>query len=205
MPLTDPELWKLIENWPLPYWDDMDHDASPPRRTRRFEDSLRKAGGWTDTAAEEITVAYRRFLYLKALTGETLTPPVWIDMAWHQHMCFPANYKALQTRLGREIVHRRSLTGKERNAAWDRGRDLWAAEFDGTPPRETWPPRLAWWRPWAAGFLVFACLVLVLLWKGFAPLDPDDEGLLGFLFIGCFVAVLVLLKSPSPNTVSRCG
>lgn len=83
MPLSDPKLWDVIRTWPLPYWDEMDHGVSPPRRSIRFEDSLRKAGDWTDLATEEITVAYRRFLYLKALTGETLTPPSWIDTAWH--------------------------------------------------------------------------------------------------------------------------
>jgi hypothetical protein len=205
MPLSDPELWKLIETWPLPYWDEMDHGVNPPRRSGSFTDSLRNAGDWTELAADEITAAYRRFLYLKALTGETLTPPTWIDEAWHQHLCFPSNYMALQDCLGREILHRQSLTGRERNAAWDRGRDLWKAEFDEAPSPTIWPPRLAWWRPWAAGLVVITGLTIALSWKGLAYLEPGDEFALGLLFIGCLVAVLVLLRGPSPDTVSRCG
>lgn len=134
MPLTDPDLWNLIRTWPLPYWDEMDHGVTPARRSNRFEDSLRKAGDWTENAAEEITIAYRRFLYLKALTGETFTPPSWIDVAWHQHLAFPTNYSALEARIGRKIIHRQRLTNEERTAGWDRGREIWRAEFDGDPP-----------------------------------------------------------------------
>ncbi len=202
MPLTDPILWKLIEGWILPYWDEVDHGVSPPRRSRRFEDSLRKAGDWTDTASEEITFAYRRFLYLKALSGETLTPPAWIDTAWHHHLSFPTNYSALEARTGRKIAHNQRLTGKKRNAAWDRGRVLWAAEFDAEPPLHIWPPRPARWRLYAGiGVFVGGTIVLFLptAWGG-----EISEWHSSAWLVSCLVAYF-FIATPQPDIVSHCG
>jgi hypothetical protein len=208
MPLTDPDLWNLIRTWPLPYWDEMDYGVTPARRSSRFEDSLRRAGNWTENAAEEITIAYRRFLYLKALTGETLTPPSWIDAAWHQHLAFPTNYSALEASIGRKIIHQQRLTKEERTAGWDRGREIWKAEFDGDPPLKMWPPLLAWWRPLAGfGVLIFAVATIALFLNSeLTEMLPEWLApLIGVYWLGCGFVAALFFGSPQPDQISHCG
>ncbi|MBC2837620.1 hypothetical protein [Paragemmobacter straminiformis] len=208
MPLTDPDLWNLIRTWPLPYSDEMDDGVTPARRCRRFEDNLRRAGDWTEDAAEEITIAYRQFFYLKALTGETLTPPKWIDAAWHQHLAFPIDYSALEAGIGRKIVHQQQLNKEERKAGWNRGREIWKAEFDEDPPLKMWPPLQVWWRPWAAlAVLIIGVPWSVLLVKSeMAGLPP---GLLipfiALFWLSCGCVAVLIYGSPRPDQMSRCG
>jgi hypothetical protein len=208
MPLTEPDLWNLIRTWPLPDWDETDYGVTPARRTIRFEDSLRKAGNWTDNAVEEITDAYRRFLYLKALTGETLTPPSWIDEAWHQHLAFPSNYAHLEARLGRKIHHRQRMAKQERTAGWDRGRELWKAEFDFEPPPKMWPPRLAWWRP-RVGLCVMIFVVATSAWflnSEWFQLLPVSLAILVPTYWGaCYFTALFFFSGPQPDRISDWG
>ena len=139
MPLTDPALWYAIRDWPLPYRADHDRDALPPRTCTCFADCLRMKGDWTDDSAERITTAYRRFLYLKALSGQPVTPSACIDEAWHLHMTHPDDYAALCRAIGRDIPHGTDLSYAELQRAYDRGHALYAAEFDKAPPRDLWP------------------------------------------------------------------
>lgn len=208
MPLTEPNLWTLINTWPLPYRDEMDYGLSPARRSIRFEDNLRTAGDWTIEASERITDAYRRFLYLKAISGETLTPPSWIDAAWHQHLAFATNYVALEEALGRRIVHRQRLTSEEREAGWDRGRELWEAEFDDAPPIRMWPPRRAWWRPWAAvGVMIFAAGSIVLFLNSHLVQSLPDwmAFIIPVYWLGCGLVSALLIGDVGPDKISRCG
>lgn len=166
-------------------------------------------GDWTDLAAEEITVGYRRFLYLKALTGETLTPPKCIDEAWHLHMTFPANYYALQKAMGRNIEHSQRLTWKERRLAWEKGRSLWKAEFDGDPGLTIWPPIPTRLRLvtgiaiWAVG-IGLAALASKAGWtlqtsRGFDAVVP------AIVFFFGLLGLVAGFGMPEPKTISRCG
>lgn len=139
MPVSDPALWTLIADWPLPFRNDHDPKASPPRVCQRFEHNLRAAGDWSDAASDRITEGYRRFLYLKALSDEPLTPPHWVDEAWHLHLGFRDDYAALERAVGRPLPHRRTILKKEANRAYTRGRALWRREFDADPPPDLWP------------------------------------------------------------------
>lgn len=138
MPITDPALWTIIRDWPLPFKDERDSMFNPPRICVSFEHNLRKDGDWTDESARRITMIYRQFLYLKALSGETLTPSEAMDRAWHLHLSFPENYAALCAAVGRDIPHRTDLTRKECRAAYERGRAEFQREF-GLPDRDLWP------------------------------------------------------------------
>jgi hypothetical protein len=139
MPLSDPPLWETIRQWPLPYRPEHDPDARPPRTCASFEDNLRKRGDWTDASASRITEMYRKFLYLKALSAKPVTPSEAIDMAWHLHLQFSADYRALCDAVGRDIPHLTRLGKTELEQAYETGRALFEAEFDRAPDRDLWP------------------------------------------------------------------
>jgi hypothetical protein len=213
MPLTDPKLWELIRTWPLPFREEVD-DLDPPKRTcTRFEHNLRKIGDWTDEATEKITAAYRRFLYLKALTGETLTPPTWVDQAWHLHMEFPEDYAALEVAVGRPIAHWQDLSAVERTKAFDRGRQLWISEFDEFPEKTIWPT-LQSLRREMTGYAIFwvggaSFLVFWLAGFGLAVLARvEAPSSIGIGFIVSIAVACVggfVIRNRAPKTISRCG
>lgn len=205
MPLSDPKLWKLIETWPLPYRKEEDKDDPPKRTCTRFEHNLRKIGDWTDEASVEITEAYRRFLYLKALTGETLTPPTCIDQAWHLHLGFKDDYGALEKALGRFLPHNASVSVNDSEESYVRGRALWASEFEALPKGHIWPSieqiRVAGiGKPMSLfGFFLLIAGMVASISAG----HPFY-----WLLVGGFVLFLsggFIAGTTSPETVSRCG
>lgn len=210
MPLSDPALWNRIRDWPLPWRGDWDYGqgAFRGRKCERFEDNLAMAGDWTDDSAARVTGAYRRFLYLKALTGETLTPSDCIDRAWHLHLEFAPDYATFERAVGRAIPHRRGLTRRESEAAYVRGRALWRQEFDRDPDPDIWPPPLPEMNDRIGNVLMGLGVVLILA----APV----AGLLGigtrFAALSIFVAGIltaivgaVFLHRPSPESRVNCG
>jgi hypothetical protein len=217
MPLSDPELWDLIRTWPLPYREERDDSDPPKRLCTRFEHNLRKIGDWTDAASEEITAAYRRFLYLKAVSGETLTPPVWIDEAWHLHMEFPQNYAALEAAVGRPILHRQDLSAVERTEAFDRGRKLWIEEFGEFPDNHIWPTSMSLRRDNLGVALMFGGFGIafvgvmsgIAMAASFGGLGVQVLGYLGLSSMGLgglmFLVGWYLAGNVSPETISRCG
>jgi hypothetical protein len=211
MPLSDPPLWETIRQWPLPYRREQDPDASPPRTCASFEDNLRKRGDWTDASASRITEMYRKFLYLKALSGKPVTPSEPIDMAWHLHLEFPSDYAALCAALGRDMAHLRDLDHAERVRVYDRGRALFEAEFDRPPDSDLWPSRRDQRRALVGGLVGLAAGVIV-----FVSIDFGSRlgGVAGFLMAGGAIAVaasvLAYLKSrlpdvTPPSKIARCA
>lgn len=207
MALSEPDLWAVIRDWPLPYRRERDEQSEPPRTCTRFEHNLRMIGDWTDEASKEITQAYRKFLYLKAHSGATLSPPKWIDTAWHLHLGFAKNYAALEAAIGRKIEHRQDLQREDIHQAYERGRLLWAAEFDEEPEQELWPARK---------LIMRDRKIFVLTVSGFFALTAGVASLgfsgVGELFqIAMFVLWFSLLvyagltEKREPDTISRCG
>jgi hypothetical protein len=212
MPVSDPILWDKVATWPLPHRRETDKDAEPPRTCASFEDCLRKKGDWTDESARRITEGYRRFLYLKALSGEPITPSQAIDMAWHLHLSFPADYAALCKALGRDVPHLTGLSPDEQAQAYDRGLALYAAEFDRAPHVDLWPSRENLSR---ARFLFLVTYVALF---GSVGLWWTIGGLRGFLIACAFFLPLVLVRvhlekrwdlGPGarviPPVIPRCG
>jgi hypothetical protein len=181
VPLSDPLLWSRIEKWLLPHREERDAGAEPPRTCVCFEHNLRKRGDWTDNSASRITNVYRRFLYLKALTGEPIAPSEVIDTAWHLHLEFPSDYAALCATLGRDIAHLRDLDHAERVRAYDRGSALFKAKFDRPPDSDLWPSRRDQRRALVAGLVGLAAAVIV-----FVSIDVGSRlgGVAGFLMAG---------------------
>jgi hypothetical protein len=169
MPITEPVLWERIRSHPLPWREEMDRGVQPNRRCWSFEDNLRKDGDWTDASARRIVEEYRKFLYLKALDGGVLTPPMAIDAAWHLHLGFPAEYAAFCTEgLGRDLVHHEGLTRRQRLAAYRRLLELYDAQFEFRPS-DIWPDhggvllRLTAMPVWRFPWLVIVWLPVAML------------------------------------------
>lgn len=210
MPISDPALWLIVRDWSLPWRGDWDHGlgAFNGRKCERFEDNLAMACGWTDESAARVTAAYRRFVYLKALTGETLTPSDSIDRAWHLHLEFAPDYAALEQAVGRAIPHLRGLTPVESEAAYVRGRALWRREFDRDPDYDIWPPPLPELNDRIGNGLIALGTALAL--------GAPVAGLLGVgglnvaiaTFVGGVLAAIVgstFLQRPSPESRVNCG
>lgn len=204
MPLTDPNLWNLIETWPLPHRIEMDWQAVPARDCQSFEHNLRKIGDWTDESSLRITEAYRRFLYLKALSGKTIKPPRWIDQAWHLHLSFLKNYREFEAAVGRRILHGIGMNRRERDEAYDFGRSLWCSEFDIPPKEDIWPTlrQLQRSRISAAIALLGFCLVVLTGLTG-----VSERGSLGqiLFFLGMTVCMVGLVSAAraQPEKVRR--
>jgi hypothetical protein len=204
MPISDPHLWSVIRDWPLPFRNEVDYGANPPRVCTSFEDFLRKNGDWTDRSAVRITTMYRQFLYLKALSGEPVTPSYTIDCAWHQHLQFPADYSALCAAVGRDIPHRKDLPSSKRKAAYERGRELWKQEFGAEPPDDLWPsPEMRKFQL-IGGFVASTGILMVIVGIVVAVLrdEPSIWFVLGIVF---FIGGIVIVGKTQPDTVSRCG
>lgn len=206
MPLSNPDLWQKIADWPLPYRAERDKDAEPPRDCTCFEHNLRRKGDWTDVSAARITQIYRKFLYLKALSGQAVTPSGCIDEAWHLHLSHPENYAALCRLVGRDIPHQTQLSYVERQRAYDRGRALFTAEFDTEPDRDLWPSGAAMGDADKLFLMVLgggiACMFLVAM--GAAA----KTWVVAIPIVAIAVVVGVLTQrwgGTTPDQISRCG
>jgi hypothetical protein len=211
VPLTDPQLWETISAWRLPYRKERDDEAQPKRTCASFQHNLRKRGDWTDESARRITEMYRKFLYLKALTGKPVTPSEAIDMAWHLHLEFPADYRALCDAVGRDIPHRVVFYENELEEAYVRGRALYEAEFDAPPDRDLWPSREDQTR-----FQTGRVVAIQLVFGGFylaVVLGVWVGGFRGFLLgagielaiVGVLAYLDPRLPPVEPSKIARCG
>lgn len=81
MPLSNPALGAVRHGYPLPFRAVPGPVAVSPRVCANFATWLRINGDWTDDGADRITTACRRFLYLKPLSGQPVTPSPRIDPA----------------------------------------------------------------------------------------------------------------------------
>ena len=207
MPLSEPSLWAIIRKWPLPHRSERDERAEPPRLCTRFEHNLRKIGDWSDDASKSIAQAYRKFLYLKGVSGGTLTPPKWIDAAWHLHLSFPKDYASLEAAIGRQIVHSQDLSWEQIYQTYEHGRSLWDVEFDDEPPQDIWPSQKLLRKNRVRG------VVAVLSWIGLtgAIVGMGIAGVSELLTIAFAVGVFVVMvhylikDKEEPDTISRCG
>ena len=83
--VSNSELWQAIKNVPLP---DVvtPKDWTRPSKTETFQERLSSEHDLTEESARRLVEEYRRFLYLKAIDGGSLTPSERVDQAWHLHM-----------------------------------------------------------------------------------------------------------------------
>jgi hypothetical protein len=138
MPLSDPELWKLIETWPLP------SRAAPiplfdPFRRKSFSALLYESSNWTDESVERVIAIYRKFLYLMAISRGPITSSKDFEAAWRLHLKFGEDYLALCRATGRDLRRLETLSKDELDQGYLDGLALYEAEFDVPPEDDLWP------------------------------------------------------------------
>lgn len=206
MVLTDPDLWSRIRDYDLPHRVEWDAGASRPRRCRTFADNLRKLGDWTDESAARLVMEYRRFLYLKALDDELLTPPQCIDDAWHLHMAPDLDFDdRFCTQIGRKITHQTGLTEEARSAAYERALARYVAEFHVEPPPDIWPSLLLQKRNQIGGIVCIIGWLVVMIGVASSVVFDGPQWIIFGAGFALFVAGIIYGGSAQPAKIARCG
>lgn len=98
MPISDPDLWAAIRDWPLP-------NATVERglfhrrtETVTFAEGLTEGGRLLSSSAEGVEAEYRRWLYLCCLSECRLQGSDWIAAAEAAHRKDAANWQAFCAR-----------------------------------------------------------------------------------------------------------
>ena len=119
-----------------------------------FAARLARENRWPLPRARRVVGEYLRFVYLAAVSSETVTPSVEVDQAWHLHLCYTRSYwhRLCREILGRELHHGPTRGGAAENRrfheCYERTLRLYQEEFGEAPPSDIWPPAA---RRFAAG------------------------------------------------------
>ena len=60
-----------------------------------FSARLARDNGWSSDFAHRVIEEYRRFLYLSAVAGHTVSPSDEVDQVWHLHLTYTSSYLSL--------------------------------------------------------------------------------------------------------------
>ena len=177
-----------------------------------FTARLARENRWSLPRAQRIVEEYLRFIYLAAVSAETVTPSVAVDQAWHLHLCYTRSY---WHRLCRDVLERELHHGPTRGGVaedtryhecYERTLRLYREEFGHPPPADIWPPAARRFAPGASPISVAPADHLILPKPGLrraallALLVPAAALGLGaivrgnaLLAVACFGLVLALL------------
>ncbi|TWT94976.1 TIGR04222 domain-containing membrane protein [Neorhodopirellula pilleata] len=92
--ITQPEndvLWKTLSDFPIGGESASWEQAGTPGGLT-FSMRLARENGWSLDHARHCIDEYRRFLYLAARAGHSVTPSDAVDQVWHQHLVYTENY-----------------------------------------------------------------------------------------------------------------
>jgi len=80
---------------------DFDETTAPYTFTMRL--AIEKK--WTVTFTEDAILEYKKFMYLLAISGESLSPSFIVDEVWHLHLTYSQSYEAFCGIFGKVIKH----------------------------------------------------------------------------------------------------
>jgi hypothetical protein len=80
---------------------DLDEPTAPYTFTMRL--ALEKK--WTVTFTDNAILEYKKFMYLLAVSGESLSPSPIVDEVWHLHLTYSRSYDAFCAILGKDVKH----------------------------------------------------------------------------------------------------
>jgi hypothetical protein len=132
MPLSNPELWQRIADYPMP-------------RSLRFRGLKTPAPDFEGQLVQDLSISpldaarlvreYKKFLYLKAIDGGLLAPPPDLDEVWHLHIdsADGAWDSFCRTVIGAPLEHRTRLPRATAKAAYARLIALYEGEFGARP------------------------------------------------------------------------
>lgn len=218
MPLSNPDLWQKIADWPLPFRAERDEEAKPPRDCICFEDNLRKQGDWTDASARALVEEYRRYLYLRSRHGDAFFLPPCLEQVAKLHQDIkPEDMAKLEAALGTEIRRDAGLKLDAAIAAYQRLLKHYRAEFFEAPPALIWPsprrlaiqPQTRWVEMAAFGLGIAAFLggLVLEVTQGSVPGGAENMPrgnwvALGFVAVA-FVAVGIAANAFKPHVPPR--
>lgn len=176
-------------------------------QTMSFQERLSSKHDLTAESAVRLEEEYRRFLYLKAIDGGTLTPSKHIDQAWHLHI---ETAEGEWTRFCHEVLKRQldyqtGLSRAEAKASYARLLDLYRGEFTDEPPSDIWPG-VRERRRRAIGFGIFSAGGLALCQAVFETYAFGVAPSVGVaVFIASIFLAHVVLKGTELETVASYG
>ena len=112
--------------------------------THAFAAKLARKIGWTTAFALEAIDEYKKFVYLGVVADFSVTPPKVIDQVWHEHLLFSRAYREFcHDVLGKDFDHNPELVPTSEqtdvfNAQYKATLDLYATEFNVSPPYQFW-------------------------------------------------------------------
>ena len=132
------QLWTKIQDFPL---DD-------PNSSLQFTSRLARDNNWDLFYAKRVVDAYKKFVFLCAVSDSPITPSDEVDQAWHLHMTYTESYWTdLCARiLGKPLHHHPTRGGpEERDKFFDLYENtlaLYREKFGEEPPPDIWPPAI---------------------------------------------------------------
>jgi hypothetical protein len=78
----DHPVWKAISA----------HRIGPAGAALPFQSRLARENGWSLQQAARVVEEYRRFCFLAATSGHSVTPSDAVDQAWHLHLTYSRDY-----------------------------------------------------------------------------------------------------------------
>lgn len=111
-----------------------------------FPTRLARENGWTQEFAERVVGEYKRFLYLAATSGRSVTPSDEVDQAWHLHLSYTRHYwgvlcaEILQKPLHHGPTEGGTAEDERYRAQYEETLASYSAAFGSAPPADIWPP-----------------------------------------------------------------
>ncbi|EGF27904.1 TIGR04222 domain-containing membrane protein [Rhodopirellula baltica] len=142
--VTNDALWQKISHFPIG-GESADWTATPPAQGLSFSQRLARENDWSIQHARRCIDEYRRFLYLAATAGHSVTPSDAVDQVWHQHLVYTENYwvDLCQDVLPSPLHHGPTKGGSQERVRYQDQYEQTLASYErafGSVPVEVWPP-----------------------------------------------------------------
>ncbi len=199
-------------------WQRLDaHDFGTAGCTLTFARKLAREHGWSQTYADGAIREYKRFCFLAAVAGHTVSPSDAVDEVWHQHLTYSRDYwqRFCPDVLGSDLHHAPTRGGRDQNRLHYAQYAETLASYQrwfGPPPEAFWPnalaqtagparfrridlahnwllPRPAWPRPDWRQVATAAVLLSIAPLLQALPLNPLDFD--GPSFLGLYIALFL--------------
>lgn len=127
-------LWAKIEAYQLDAVD-----ASFP-----FSARLMRENGWTEEYTIEVIQEYKKFMFLVAVSGHSVSPSDPVDQVWHLHMIYTRSYwdEFCHGILGMPVHHNPTKGGKEERkkhvGMYDQTAESYLKYFGEPQPAHIW-------------------------------------------------------------------
>ncbi|MEC5126016.1 hypothetical protein VSU19_04605 [Verrucomicrobiales bacterium BCK34] len=175
-----------------------------------FADRLARENRWTPEFTQRVIAEYRKFLYLCAVAGHTVTPSDEVDQAWHLHLCYTRNYwdDCCKRVLGFPLHHGPTKGGKNEAAKfhelYEETLKSYRGHFGEEAPADVWPPSAirfatrSFRRVDAArhfiipkrAVAVFAAAIATVLFAAGCSSDDANSGAVGVFLVAAFLFVI---------------